>query len=82
MVGQVCIIQTTLPGSWLEAEVGALCHNKCWRPERPVYNIHQSVQFTVGRVKPSQVPNGILQIESDLIKRNNSHQYPRTTASV
>ena len=25
MVGQVCIIQTTLPGSWLEAEVGALC---------------------------------------------------------
>lgn len=25
MVGQVCVIQTTLPGSWLEAEVGALC---------------------------------------------------------
>ena len=25
MVGQVCIIQTTLPGSWLEAEVGAFC---------------------------------------------------------
>ena len=23
MVGQVCIIQTTLPGSWIEAEVGA-----------------------------------------------------------
>ena len=22
MVGQVCIIQTTLPGSWIEAEVG------------------------------------------------------------
>ena len=25
MVGQVCIIQTTLPGSWIEAEVGAFC---------------------------------------------------------
>ena len=25
MVGHICIIQTTLPGSWLEAEVGAFC---------------------------------------------------------
>lgn len=23
MVGQICIIQTTLPGSWIEADVGA-----------------------------------------------------------
>ena len=25
MVGHICIIQTTLPNSWLEAEVGAFC---------------------------------------------------------
>ena len=58
MVGQVCIIQTTLPGSWIEAEVGAFSQQMLVAGAA-CYNTHPFVQCTGGKVKLNHLQNGI-----------------------